>query len=76
MPQAQSLDELVGEKAAAFAEKVRAVAARAEKEAEIRIAVEKQLAFIEREADVELEGRHEFTVASGRVDSVYDRVII
>src|SRR2546423_11115733 len=48
----------------------------ADKEEEIRIEAEKQLAFIQREAGVKLEGKHEFTVASGRVDSVYDRVII
>jgi len=48
----------------------------ADKEEDIRIAVERQLAFIERETDVKLEGKHEFTVASGLVDSVYDRVII
>src|SRR2546423_7098920 len=48
----------------------------ADKEEEIRIEAEKQLAFIQRDAGVKLEGKHEFTVASGRVDSVYDRVII
>ena len=46
------------------------------KEEEIRIEAERQLAFIEKETDVKLHGKHEFTVASGRVDSVYDRVII
>ena len=48
----------------------------ASKEEEIRIEVEKQLAFIQKEAGIKLEGKHEFTVASGRVDSVYNRVII
>ena len=55
---------------------MKAVAATANKEEEIRIAVERQLAFIEKEAEITLEGKHEFTVASGRVDSVYDRVLI
>ncbi len=76
MPTPQSLDELIGRKAAEFADQVRKVAAFASKEEEIRIAVEKQLAFIEREAGIELHGKHEFTVAKGRVDSVYTRVLI
>ena len=45
-------------------------------EVEIRIESEKQLAFIQQAAGIKLEGRHEFTVASGRIDSVYSRVII
>ncbi len=71
-----SLDELIARNAAEFADQIRSVAANADKEEEIRIAAERQLAFIEREAGIKLEGKHEFTVASGRVDSVYDRVII
>jgi len=76
MREHQSLDSLVAKKAVEFADQIRAAAAMADKEEEIRIEVEKQLAFIQKEAGVKLEGRHEFTVASGRVDSVYDRVII
>ena len=72
----QSLDELIANKAAEFAEHLRAAAAMADKEEEIRIEAERQLAFIEREAGVKLEGKHEFTVAKGRVDSVYSRVLI
>lgn len=71
-----SLDELIAKKAVEFADQIRQAAAMADKEEEIRIEVEKQLAFIQKEAGVKLEGRHEFTVASGRVDSVYQRVII
>src|SRR5439155_11824311 len=48
----------------------------ASNEEEIRIESEKQLAFIQQAAGVKLAGKHEFTVASGRVDSVYSRVII
>ena len=76
MPTIESLDALIAKKAAEFADQVKAAAAMADKEEEIRIEAERQLAFIEREAGVKLEGKHEFTVASGRVDSVYDRVII
>ena len=76
MPKTQSLDELISRKAVEFADHIRGVAAVADKEEEIRIAAEQQLAFIEKETDVKLEGKHEFTVASGRIDSVYNRVII
>lgn len=76
MKRLESLDELVSRKAAEFADQIKAAASMADKEEEIRIEAERQLAFIEREAGVKLEGKHEFTVASGRVDSVYDRVII
>jgi hypothetical protein len=71
-----SLDELIGRKAAEFADQLRQTASLADKEEEIRIEAERQLAFIEREAGVKLEGRHEYTVAKGRVDSVYTRVLI
>lgn len=76
MPRTESLDNLISRKAAEFAEQVRRVARMADKEEEIRIATEKQLAFIQKEAAIELEGKHEFTVASGRIDSLYSRVII
>ena len=76
MPTLASLNDLISKKAGEFAENVKAVAATASKEEEIRIEAERQLAFIEREAEVKLHGKHEFTLASGRVDSVYNRVII
>lgn len=76
MEHVQSLDELIARKAAEFADQMRQAAAMADTEADIRTEAVRQLAFIEKEAGVKLEGRHEFTVASGRVDSVYDRVII
>src|SRR5438552_16523218 len=71
-----SLDKLITIKAAEFAHEIKTMAATAANEEEIRIKSERLLAFIEREADVKLEGRHEFTVASGRIDSVYSRVLI
>ena len=76
MPKTESLDELIAEKAAEFADQIKAAAVMADKEEEIRIEAERQLAFIEKATGIKLEGKHEFTVASGRVDSVYDRVII
>lgn len=76
MAKFDSLDELIAKKAAEYADQIKAAAAMADKEEEIRIESEKQLAFIQKEAGIKLEGKHEFTVASGRVDSVYSRVII
>jgi hypothetical protein len=76
MARTESLDELIARKAVEFADEMKLVAAMADKEEEIRIEVEKRLAFIQKEAGIKLEGKQEFTVASGRVDSVYDRVII
>lgn len=76
MAASTSLDQLITKHAAELAEHVRAVAAVADKEEEIRIEVEKQLAFLQKAAGITLKGRHEFTVASGRADSVYQRVII
>ena len=76
MEEWESLDELIAGRAVEFADKLKKTAARAKKEEEIRIETEKQLAFIQKEADIELEAEHEFTVASGRIDSVYDRVLI
>ena len=76
MPNHTSLDDLIAKKAQEYADQIKAAAAMADKEEEIRIESEKQLAFIQRDAGIKLEGKHEFTVASGRVDSVYSRVII
>ena len=76
MPQFESLDDLIAKKAFEYADQIKAAATMADKEEEIRIESEKQLAFIQKAAGIKLEGKHEFTVASGRVDSVYSRVII
>ena len=71
-----SLGELISRKAIEFADVITAAAAGAANEEEVRMASEKQLAFIQKEAGIQLETRYEFTVASGRIDSVYSRVII
>src|SRR5262249_19636148 len=71
-----SLGELISKKAVEFADAIKAAAAVAANEEEVRIASEKQLAFIQKEAQIQLETRYEFTVASGRIDSVYSRVLI
>ena len=76
MPEVQSLDDLIAKKAIEYADQIKAAAAMADKEEEIRIRSVEQLAYIQRDIGFKLEGKHEFTVASGRVDSVYSRVII
>ena len=76
MPKHESLDDLISKKAAEFADQIKAAAAMADNEEEIRIESEKQLAFIQRDTGIKLEGKYEFTVASGYVDAVYSRVII
>ena len=72
----QSLDETISKRATDLARQLKRAATSASKEEEIRIAAERGLAFIEHEADIELKGRHEFTIGTGRADSVYDCVII
>jgi hypothetical protein len=76
MQRLHSLDDLIATKAAEYADRIKAAAAIADTEEDIRIESERQLAFIEKEAGVKLEGKHEVTIASGRADSVYSRVII
>jgi hypothetical protein len=71
-----SLDSIITAEAVKFATALRAAAEVAANEQEIRIECERLLAFLEHRAGVTLQGRHEFTVASGRIDSVYERVII
>lgn len=70
------LDDPITSRAKAYTDRLTATARRATKEEEIRIASERELGSIQEAAGVKLEGRHEFTVASGFVDSVYDRVLV
>jgi hypothetical protein len=69
-------DQLVADKAKQYASALIAAVPRAHTEEDIKIASERQLGQIEKDAEIKLEARHEFTVASGRADSVYDRVVI
>lgn len=71
-----SLDKLISDKASEFASHITTVARTANNEEEIRIETEKQLAFIQAAAGITLSGQHEFTLARGRVDSLYQSVII
>jgi hypothetical protein len=76
MEENRSLDELLGTHASGFVRALHEAAARAGHEEHIRIATERQLGFLQREVEISLEGEHEFTVATGRIDSVYERVLI
>ncbi len=79
MPRTESLDEFIAAKAGELANHVRSAADLASNEEEIRIEFETQLAFIKREAGIDfdhIQGRQEFTVARGRIDSLYSRVLI
>src|SRR3990170_860947 len=68
--------EQIAEQARLLAERLKAAAARARKEEEIRVEMERFLESFREATGLKLEGKHEFTVASGRVDSVYDCAII
>jgi len=76
MNPSRSLDDVISKEAIAFANQIKQAADFAHNEEEIRVEVEKALSFIQREVGIKLEGRHEFTVGTGRADSVYDCVII
>jgi hypothetical protein len=76
MNSSRSLDDIISKEAVVFADQIKQAADFAHNEEEIRIEVEKSLSFIQRKAGIKLEGRHEFTVGTGRADSVYDCVII
>jgi hypothetical protein len=71
-----TLDDVIKQRAQIYATRLTLEASKAKKEEEIRIASEHELAFLQQAANIKLEGKHEYTVASGFVDSVYDRVII
>jgi hypothetical protein len=70
MPTHQSLEALISEKAEEIADHLLAIAKKAQKEETIRVETEKQLGFLQKEAKISLHGEHEFTVASGFVDSL------
>ncbi len=72
----QDLDAIIKDQAIQFADQIRQAAEFAEKEEEIRIEAERALAVIQREAKITLHGRHEYTIGTGRIDSVYGCVIV
>src|SRR5579872_1146466 len=76
MTRSLSLDEIIANEARRMASELLTAAGAAANEEELKIACEKQLASVQAAAGISLTPHHEFTVASGRVDSVYDCVII
>jgi len=70
------LDSVVAHHAQAFTTTLPSVVERARTEEDIRIATERLLALVGQDAGIALDGQHEFTLAKGRVDSVYQRVLI
>jgi len=71
-----AMRQLISEHAVQLANALREKVAIGANEAEIRIETERHLGFLERAAGIKLSPQHEYTVASGRVDSVCQRVII
>ncbi len=72
----EGLEDVIVKRARSYATAMAEAVSRSHTEEDIRIESERQLALIEQHANITLDGRHEFTVASGRADSVYDRVVI
>lgn len=73
---ATSIAKKIGEIAEEFAQTLAHAAENAKTEADIRSAADRLLAKAEETLGIKLSANHEYTVASGRVDSLYDRVII
>ena len=59
-----------------FSKALREAAAKAEKEQDVRAAVERQLGLIAQDLNVTLEGKQEYTLLQGQVDSVYGSVFV
>jgi SAM-dependent methyltransferase len=72
----ESLDEIVSHSAAIFAEQLRKAAAWAQSELDLQIEAAGALKEFARRAQITLEGHHNVTIATGRPDSVYSRVIV
>ncbi|MFW6116180.1 MAG: N-6 DNA methylase [bacterium] len=69
-------DEIIQRHAPRIAYAIRDAAQGSPLEAEFREAVEDLLAELAAQADVPLRTHHEYTVASGRADTVYNRLVI
>jgi SAM-dependent methyltransferase len=72
----ETLGREIERSAEAFAADLRRAAARARKEEDVRVAVERALASLTGKLGVTLEGQHEFTLLRGHIDSVYGCVFI
>jgi len=72
----ESLDETVIRSAIVVAEQIQNAAAWAKSEMDLQIEVAGALKEFARQAKITLQGHHNFTVATGRPDSVYGSVIV
>ena len=72
----ESLDEILSHSAATLAEHIQAAAAWAKSEMDLQIEVAGALKDFAKRAQVNLEGHHNVTIATGRADSVYGSVIV
>lgn len=76
-PRPESLNEIVSHSAAIFAEQLQKAAAWAQSEMDLQIETAGALKEFARRAQITLEeGHHNITIATGRPDSVYSRVIV
>lgn len=72
----QDLEPVIRDAAVSFAAEFQKRVSTIKVEEEVRIATERQLETIGTRSGIEIDGKHEFTLAKGRVDSVYDGVFI
>lgn len=70
------LESLVETESPKIAEEVLEVARSAETEEDLREGVSTALAFFARKAGIQLQARHEYSIGTGRADSVYSLVVI
>ncbi len=76
MPATEATYRFIEQEAPRFTERVRAAAQDARNEAEFRTRVTRHIDEIAHKLDVDLLLREEYTLATGRADAVYNRLII
>lgn len=76
MPSSASLDAIIKKHAIEFAEHVRAAAKSAGSEMDVQVEAASQLKAVGKAAGIKLHEAHNHTIAEGRPDSVYNRVIV
>ena len=76
MQQVQTLDLLISKKSFEFVSIMKLACSKARSEEDIKMETEKQIAYLQKDAGISLDAKYEYTVATGRIDSVYSRVLI
>lgn len=69
-------ETLIKKQAPIVVEKIKEAAGKAFSEEDVRIGFERALHDFQKELGIKLEGHHEYTIGTGRPDSIYDCVII